>query len=115
MKIRVKRAYDTVEKSDGFRVLVDRLWPRGVSKEKARIDLWAKEIAPSSELRKWFHEDTEGRLKDFSKKYSKELTQSKALKELRKELSEKKVITFVTAVKGIDHSHIPTLIKRLSK
>lgn len=55
--IKIKRAYQSVEKEDGFRVLVDRMWPRGLSKEKAKIDLWLKDIAPSNDLRKWFAHD----------------------------------------------------------
>lgn len=55
--IRIKRIYDKPDKNDGFRILVDRLWPRGISKENAKIDLWLKEIAPSNELRKWFSHD----------------------------------------------------------
>ena len=71
-EIRLKRAYDDPEKGDGFRVLVDRLWPRGVSKEDAKIDLWPKEIAPSDELRKEFHDDS-AKWTEFKKRYRKEL------------------------------------------
>jgi uncharacterized protein YeaO (DUF488 family) len=55
--IKIKRIYEKYEKSDGYRMLVDRLWPRGVSKEKAKLDIWFKDIAPSTELRKWFDHD----------------------------------------------------------
>jgi uncharacterized protein YeaO (DUF488 family) len=55
--IKIKRAYQPPEKSDGFRILIDRLWPRGVSKEKVKLDLWLKDVAPSNELRKWFSHD----------------------------------------------------------
>lgn len=71
--LKIKRIYDSPEKDDGFRVLVDRLWPRGVSKEKAHLDLWLKEIAPSDALRKWFSHDPK-RWTGFSTKYHKELT-----------------------------------------
>jgi uncharacterized protein YeaO (DUF488 family) len=68
--IQLKRAYDQPSKSDGTRILVDRLWPRGVTKAKARIDLWSKEIAPSTELRKWFHREGEGAdWKEFRRRY----------------------------------------------
>ena len=69
---KLKRIYDASEASDGYRVLVDRIWPRGVSKEKARIDLWMKEIAPSDALRKWFGHDPE-RWEEFQKRYREEL------------------------------------------
>lgn len=84
----VKRIYETAESSDGYRVLVDRLWPRGVSKEKAKVDLWLKEIAPSDALRRWFGHDPK-RWKEFQKRYREELKEQSAavarLKELQKE------------------------------
>lgn len=70
--IKIKRIYETAEKDDGFRILVDRLWPRGISKEKAKIDLWLKEIAPSESLRKWFSHDLK-KCGAFKEKYYKEL------------------------------------------
>ncbi len=72
MGIRLKRAYDPVGPEDGYRVLVDRLWPRGITKEDARLDCWAKEIAPSNELRKWYHRDSEQWL-EFRRRYFAEL------------------------------------------
>jgi uncharacterized protein YeaO (DUF488 family) len=72
MRIRVKRVYESAEREDGIRVLVDRLWPRGVAKEKAAIDLWLKEIAPSSALRHAFHGDPE-RWDEFRRRYAREL------------------------------------------
>ncbi|TWH01059.1 uncharacterized protein YeaO (DUF488 family) [Mesorhizobium sp. J18] len=71
-EIRLKRIYDAPEEADGFRVLVDRLWPRGVSKKQAAIDLWMKEVAPSTKLRKWFHHES-GRWEEFVKRYREEL------------------------------------------
>ncbi len=70
--IKIKRIYDIPSKSDGFRILVDRLWPRGLSKEKAKVDLWLKEIAPSNELRKWYSHDPK-KWVEFRKKYFKDL------------------------------------------
>jgi len=78
MKLNTKRVYESSSVDDGFRVLVDRLWPRGLSKEKAGIDLWMKEIAPSSELRKWYNHDP-GKWKEFKKKYFRELNSNKEL------------------------------------
>ncbi|MGA2192359.1 MAG: DUF488 domain-containing protein [Nitrospirota bacterium] len=72
MKINLKRAYDAPSRGDGFRVLVDRLWPRGISKDKLKIDLWLKEIAPSEGLRKWFSHDPE-RWEEFKSHYFEEL------------------------------------------
>lgn len=70
--LKIKRIYDSAEKSDGVRVLVDRIWPRGISKERAHLDLWLKEIAPSNALRKWFGHDPK-RWAGFAAKYRKEL------------------------------------------
>lgn len=76
--IKIKRVYEEPEKSDGFRILIDRLWPRGESKEKARIDLWLKDIAPSDELRKWFEHDP-GKWEEFKKRFFDELKDKKEL------------------------------------
>ena len=76
--LKVKRIYYSAEKTDGFRVLVDRLWPRGVSKERAHLDLWLKEIAPSDALRKWFGHDPQ-RWTEFKTRYRKELRGKKDL------------------------------------
>src|SRR5665213_1165339 len=72
--VRIKRAYEAADDDDGYRVLVDRLWPRGVSKEKARLDTWMKEIAPSTELRRWFGHDPE-RWDEFQHRYRAELAE----------------------------------------
>lgn len=71
-ELRIKRIYEEASADDGYRVLVDRLWPRGISKEKAQIDIWAREIAPSAELRKWFHHEPE-KYPEFCERYIKEL------------------------------------------
>jgi uncharacterized protein YeaO (DUF488 family) len=76
--IQAKRVYEEPTKEDGFRVLVDRLWPRGLTKERAHVDLWMKEIAPSDELRKWFHHG-ERDFAEFVKRYKKELAEKKEL------------------------------------
>jgi uncharacterized protein YeaO (DUF488 family) len=114
MAIKVKRIYDEADDNDGTRLLVDRLWPRGISKQQAQISLWAKELAPSDELRKWVHADKEKRFKEFEKKYEAELTQNKAT--IKNILSGKKGdITLVTAVKEVELSHVPTLVAFLRK
>ena len=81
MRIEIKRVYSRPEEQDGFRVLIDRLWPRGISKDKARIDLWLKDIAPSAELRKWFNHDQAKWIK-FKEKYFKELNSVPELTEM---------------------------------
>jgi len=78
MAIRVKRVYEKKDKNDGYRILVDRLWPRGLSKEKAGIDLWLKDISPSDALRKWFSHD-EAKWNEFKQKYYDELTDKQDL------------------------------------
>lgn len=75
MDIRVKRVYRAQRQSDGFRVLVDRLWPRGLTKERMRLDWWAKELAPSTELRHWYHHEAE-RWEEFTRRYAHELDQN---------------------------------------
>lgn len=89
--IKIKRIYDDYAKEDGHRVLVDRIWPRGISKEKAKLDDWCKEIAPSSELRKWF-DHKEDRFDEFRNRYKKELKKhEKDLKKLREIAQEKRL------------------------
>jgi uncharacterized protein YeaO (DUF488 family) len=112
MEIHVKRVYEKISKNDGVRILADGLWPRGISKSQAGIDLWLKDWAPSGELRKWFHADKEKNYKKFSAKYKKELAAKQAAisRELRK---HKTSITLVTAVKDVEKSHIPVLISFL--
>ena len=105
MRIEIKRVYEAAASDDGYRVLVDRLWPRGVSKERAAIDLWAKELTPSTELRKWFGHDPE-KWDEFQKRYRAELAAHKeALDELRATLQEHDAVTFVYGAKATNYSH----------
>jgi uncharacterized protein YeaO (DUF488 family) len=107
--IRVKRIYDDPSAEDGYRILVDRLWPRGVSKEKARIDLWPKELTPSNDLRKWFHVDPT-RHAEFVVRYTSELdARGQEVKELIESI-EQPVITLVTATKDLEKGHVAVLI-----
>ena len=89
-RLTIKRVYDPPERSDGFRVLVDRLWPRGLTKEKAALDLWAKDIAPSTALREEFNHKPE-KFAEFKKHYRLELSKNPALAVFRKELKRPKV------------------------
>lgn len=95
MTINEKRAYDPMETADGFRIYVDRLWPRGLSHEKFHYDLWDKAIAPSNELRHWFHEDPKNRWTEFAEKYRSELENNPAVAELKKILADKPVVTLL--------------------
>ena len=103
MKIRIKRVYEQPDEHDGRRILVDRLWPRGLTKEKARIDLWLKDIAPGTELRKWFAHDT-GRWEEFKERYLAELKEnSEQIRILKQEL-DKGVVTLVYGAKDEEHN-----------
>lgn len=92
--LRLKRIYEKPEKSDGQRILVDRLWPRGISKEKAKLHLWLKEISPSPELREWFGHDPKKWL-EFKKRYRAELRGKKELLTEIRKLAEKETVTLV--------------------
>ena len=94
--IQLKRVYDPASPDDGLRILVERLWPRGVSKQKARIDLWLKDLAPSTELRKWYGHDP-ARWQEFRKRYSTELSDLGDFLLLLKYVIKESTVTFVFA------------------
>jgi uncharacterized protein YeaO (DUF488 family) len=106
--IKIKRLYDDHEKADGFTILVDRLWPRGVRKEDAYWDVWLKEVAPSNELRKWYDHDPE-KWTAFKHAYKKELKDSEALKELIDLLHHHKVVTFLYSSKELERNNAVAL------
>jgi uncharacterized protein YeaO (DUF488 family) len=107
--IRLKQVYKAPEKADGFRILVDRLWPRGIAKEKARVDLWLKDIAPSTELRTWFGHDP-AKWEDFQKRYKQELMQNKpVLENLRRIIKEQNKVTLVFAASDENHNNAVVL------
>ncbi|HWT34524.1 MAG TPA: DUF488 family protein [Microbacterium sp.] len=108
MSIRLARIYDAPTAADGYRVLVDRLWPRGVSKERAELDEWAKDAAPSTELRKAFH-GGELDWDDFAKAYRAELTDNPAVPALRDRLAVHPTSTLLTATKSEDHDYLVVL------
>ncbi|KIA88833.1 DUF488 domain-containing protein [Kaistella jeonii] len=108
MEILEKRIYEKAEKEDGFRILVDRLWPRGMKKEDAHIDLWAKEIAPSNELRKSYH-GKEIDFEEFNAKYLKELNENPETEAFLNQIKKHKTITLMTCVKDITISEVPVL------
>ncbi|WP_054812388.1 DUF488 domain-containing protein [Nocardia arizonensis] len=113
-EFRVKRAYDAPETADGRRVLVDRLWPRGVRKEWAHIDSWPKALTPSTELRRWFHAEP-GRRPEFEHRYRIELSTPEAEAELAnlRAAAADGPVTLVTAVRDAEHSHVPVLLSVL--
>ncbi|HEY6487395.1 MAG TPA: DUF488 family protein [Candidatus Cybelea sp.] len=111
IEIKLKRAYDEPAAGDGFRILVDRLWPRGVSKERLRLDAWAKNLAPSTELRKWFAHDP-ARWAEFAKRYRAELAQAKAgdaVDALLASAKRAKTITLLFGAKDREHNEAVVL------
>lgn len=108
--IKIKRAYEPAEESDGTRILVDRLWPRGLGKDEATIDLWFKDLAPSTTLRKWFSHDS-SKWDEFQKRYRKELNTDKAkeLIGLIKQKSKDGTVSLVYAAKDEEHNNAVAL------
>jgi len=103
MKLKIKRVYDKPAEEDGTRILVDRLWPRGLTKQKAKVDVWLKDIAPSTELRKWFAHDPE-KWKEFIKKYKKELHENKEQAAILKEYLRQGTVTLVYGARDELHN-----------
>jgi uncharacterized protein YeaO (DUF488 family) len=112
--IRIKRIYDTPEQKDGFRVLVDRLWPRGLKKERAKVDMWLKEIAPDEVLRKWFSHDP-AKWDEFKKRYFEELKDKKEYIDIIIERSKTDVITLLYGAKDRDHNNAVVLKEFIGK
>ena len=110
--IKIKRVYEPSEKSDGYRILVDRLWPRGLKKENADIDQWVKEVAPSTALRKWFDHDAE-KWTQFIAKYRAELKGSAAYEELIAVVKKHKIVTLLYGAKNEEYNQAVALKKFL--
>lgn len=109
-----KRIYDAPEEADGLRVLVDRLWPRGITKEKAVVHLWLKDVTPSSELRQWIHHDPT-QWDEFRRRYFAELDQHPdAVQQLRDAAGEQ-TVTLLSAVKDLARSHVSVLLEYLHR
>lgn len=102
---KLKRAYEPEDPSDGFRVYIDRLWPRGLSHETFHYNLWDKDIAPSTELREWFHADPAERWEDFEKKYAEELKENPSFSSLKQLLSTKPVVTLLYSSHDEQHNN----------
>ena len=112
--INLKRVYEDPSPEDGLRVLVDRLWPRGITKERAAVALWLKEVAPSTELRKWFgHEPT--KWKQFQIRYRKELREKKDALALLKQKSDEQTVTLLYAARDEEHNGALALKKVLDR
>jgi uncharacterized protein YeaO (DUF488 family) len=110
----VKRVYEPSAESDGFRVLVDRLWPRGLTKEKARVDLWLREIAPGDALRQWFNHEPE-KWEEFKKRYAKELESRPELLEQLRQYLEKGKVTLLFGSKEERYNNARALQEYLEK
>lgn len=104
----IKRVQEPADDADGFRVLVDRLWPRGISKERARLGVWLKEAGPSNELRTWFGHDP-AKFAEFEKRYRAELDDNDAVDELRSILAEHDTVTLVYGAKDTEHNQAVVL------
>ena len=109
--IRLKRVYEKPSRMDGSRILVDRLWPRGLTKERAAVTLWLKDVAPSTELRKWFGHDP-ARWKQFQARYRRELREKKDALELLKRKSNAHTVTLVYAARDEQHNEA-LILKRV--
>lgn len=114
-KLQLKRAYDAAAPSDGYRVYIDRLWPRGLSHETFHYDMWDKDIAPSAELREWFHADPENRWDEFKEKYAAELRGSAAFKALQAAISDKPVVTLLYSSHDTQHNNAVVVYGMLKK
>ena len=108
MRIRTKRVYEPASKSDGVRVLVDRVWPRGVSKEAAGVAAWRKGVAPSTELRKWFAHDP-GKWDEFKRRYAAELDAASEEVDALLELARGRTLTLVYSAKDEEHNQAVAL------
>lgn len=110
----IKRAYEPTSKDDGFRILVDRLWPRGLTKERVAADLWLKDIAPSTELRKWFGHDPE-KWSEFYNKYKDELKDKKELVDIIKNKAKEGKVTLLYGAKDETHNEAVALLDYIKK
>ncbi|MEU7580966.1 DUF488 family protein [Streptomyces sp. NPDC041068] len=115
LDIQVKRVYDPAAPDDGARVLIDRLWPRGVSKERAGLDAWDKDVAPSNELRRWYDHDP-ARFDEFAERYRQELADDDRAAELDRlrGLAREGRLTLLTATKDLPHGHARVLVDVLT-
>ena len=114
MKIKIKRVYEEPDKDDGVRILVDRLWPRGLTKEKASLDLWLKEIAPSTELRKWFGHDPD-KWKGFRRRYETEIRHNHDLVKVLMDKAKGGTVTLLYGTRDQQHNEALVLKQFLER
>ena len=114
-RIRIKRVYEPEAPEDGYRVLVDKLWPRGIRKEALRYDVWAKEIAPTPGLRAWFHAAPEERWEEFRRRYTGELRSSPAVRDFVRRIAGKDTVTLLYASKNAAGNHALILQEYLAR
>lgn len=107
--IKIKRVYEDFEESDGYRILVDRLWPRGMKKENLHYDIWAKDITPSTALRKWYHQDLDKNWDTFVAAYQRELSNMPNMDTYVDEIKKHPVVTLLYASKDPTHNHAMVL------
>jgi uncharacterized protein YeaO (DUF488 family) len=112
--VTIKRIYEAAAESDGYRVLVDRLWPRGVAKEKAKLDIWLKEVGPSDGLRKWFNHDP-AKYAEFKQRYEKELADNPAYAELQEIVATQPVVTLLYSAHDPEHNQAQVLLENLTE
>jgi uncharacterized protein YeaO (DUF488 family) len=112
---KIKRAYEEPSSKDGFRVLIDRLWPRGITKDAAKLDLWLKDVAPSSELRTWFHHNPAANWATFKKQYRAELAKLVEPVELLKKKGKRRTVTLVYGAKDPEYNHALVLREYLEQ
>jgi len=112
--IKTKRIYEDPSKEDGVRILVERLWPRGISKERASIELWLRDVAPSPELRSWYSHDV-AKWKEFKQRYQQELKGKESMLEEIRSRAKKGTVTFVYAARDEEHNSALVLKEHLDK
>lgn len=113
--IQLKRAYDQESPEDGYRVYIDKLWPRGLSHETFHYDSWDKAISPSTELREWFHQDPENRWTAFEEKYKAELSTNPAFEALQKEIADKSTVTLLFSSHDREHNNAVVVRNMITK
>ena len=115
MSIELKRVYDPASESDGYRILVDRLWPRGLTEESARVDLWLRRLAPTTELRKWYSHDAE-KWPEFQKRYESELAAHSELLDLIGDIERhRRTVTILFGAKDVEHNEANVVLAALKR
>jgi len=115
MGIKIKRVYEVPVASDGYRILVDRIWPRGISKQDAKVSLWLKTVAPSTELRKWFNHRPD-RWQEFQRRYLRELIgKDEELEVIRGKLKTTRTVTLLYSARDTEHNQAVVLLEYLKR